>query len=598
MIKKLLFALCCMVVFGQNVSAQLMAIPPHASAYSGSVRGYWFTAPCAFTITGLKVSPEAGTGTQYIHVMKINDAVPVIYSVNSSNFTTLAYIQNAPNNVVQTVSISVNTGDIIGILGSTGSTTAQSYSAPATPFATTINGMATSLYRLLYQGTIISGPAPNYSWEQSAAISRIEMYYSVGPPVAPNCVSAPVSPANGATGICSGTKMLVWNKVSGATGYDVYFNTGGTATTLVSTNQVDTFYNATTSIGLHSWKIVPRNVTGLATGCNTFNFTTVAGITPTAEISISPNDTVCVNVPVTLTATITNGGTAPVYQWKRNNVNVGTNSPTYTDNAVLNNNNYKVVVTSNSTGCLTSATATSGQINVVILPTPVSTITPAGPTAFCQGGSVLLNAISGAASYQWLANNTPIATATNSSYVAMYSGYYKVLTTSPSNTCPSISDSVRVTVYQTPVPHINRTGNVLSTATYYANYQWYRDGHAISGATANTYTFANDGMFQVKVTDTAGCGGFSAYAPVNNLAVNGVSANDVRIYPNPAKEALYINAPVVVNVSVRSMDGKLVLRQNNATKLNIEKLATGVYSLYVTDKDDNLITVEKFTKTN
>ena len=444
-----------------------------------------------------------------------------------------------------------------------------------------------------WAGAAVPGPLAN---NNRGFIGYIT--FAPGIVTAPGCVSAPITPANNATTVCSGTTLLKWNKIAAATSYDVYLNTGtGTPTTIVSANQVDTFYNATTTVSPYVWKIIPKNSIGPATGCATFNFSTLLGVTPSVDITISPNDTVCVNVPVTLTATITNGGSAPVYQWKRNNVNVGTNSATYTDNAVLNNNNYKVVLTSNSTGCLTTNTATSNQINVVILPTPVSTITPGGPTAFCAGGSVLLSAQPGAASYQWLSNSTPIANATSSSYVAMYNGYYKVLVTSSTSGCPSISDSVRVTVYQTPVPHINRTGNVLSTASYYANYQWYRDGRVISGATANTYTFANDGMFQVKVTDTAGCSGFSAYAPVNNLAVNGISANDIKMYPNPASNIVYIEAPVPVNAAVRSMDGKLVLYQENVTKLDVSSFSDGVYSVSISDKDHQVIRTEKLTKT-
>src|SRR4051812_20722426 len=52
---------------GSTYAQTLLPIPAHSSIYSGLVRGYWFTAPTNFTITGLKVCMEAGTGLQYIH---------------------------------------------------------------------------------------------------------------------------------------------------------------------------------------------------------------------------------------------------------------------------------------------------------------------------------------------------------------------------------------------------------------------------------------------------------------------------------------------------------------------------------------------------
>jgi hypothetical protein len=165
----------------------LMPLPAHNSVFSGSVRGYWFIAPVSFTITGLKVAAEAGTGLQYIHVMKCHDPFPVPFGSQSSNFTTLTYISGAPNNVVQNVNLTVNAGDTIGILGSAG--TANSYSTSST-FTTTIAGNTISISRMGYQGSINTGPAPLY-WgigpTENGEISRVEMYYSTGP-----CTEPPV----------------------------------------------------------------------------------------------------------------------------------------------------------------------------------------------------------------------------------------------------------------------------------------------------------------------------------------------------------------------------------------------------------------------
>ena len=82
---KAVLSFLLLFTLNQSMGQTMMPLPPHASVYTGNVRGYWFTAPVNFTITGLRVSPQAGTGLQYIHVFKINDPVPVVYAANSSN---------------------------------------------------------------------------------------------------------------------------------------------------------------------------------------------------------------------------------------------------------------------------------------------------------------------------------------------------------------------------------------------------------------------------------------------------------------------------------------------------------------------------------
>lgn len=215
----------------------MIPLPPHSTVYTGSVRGYWFIAPTNFTIVGLRVSADAGTGNQFIHLMKINDPTPVLYPTASTNFTTLAYINNATYNVIQPVNIPVTTGDIIGVLGQSGTGISNSYSASATPFSATIGSFTIQLNRLLYQGGIQVSAAPNYSTEGAGTpISRVEIWYTTGPP-------CPTPSGLGATAITSTTATVSWGAVPGSAGYDyvVDQNAGnpsvsGTATTLTSIN--------------------------------------------------------------------------------------------------------------------------------------------------------------------------------------------------------------------------------------------------------------------------------------------------------------------------------------------------------------------------
>jgi hypothetical protein len=83
-----------------------------------------------------------------------------------------------------------------------------------------------------------------------------------------------------------------------------------------------------------------------------------------------------------------------------------------------------------------------------ILPENVATITAAGPTAICPGGSVVLNANTGVGlSYQWQLNGANISGATLSSYSAQQGGNYSCIVSS--NVCSTASNEILVSVSST-----------------------------------------------------------------------------------------------------------------------------------------------------
>src|SRR6185503_16825061 len=86
---------------------------------------------------------------------------------------------------------------------------------------------------------------------------------------------------------------------------------------------------------------------------------------------------------------------------------------------------------------------------VTVNPIPATpTITPAGPTTFCQGGSVTLNS-SSASGNQWYLDGNPIGGATSQAYIANASGSYTVVVTELG--CPSAASAATVvTVNPTP----------------------------------------------------------------------------------------------------------------------------------------------------
>ncbi|MES2763411.1 MAG: T9SS type A sorting domain-containing protein [Bacteroidota bacterium] len=128
-------------------------------------------------------------------------------------------------------------------------------------------------------------------------------------PTTPSCATYSL-PANSTT-VCPVSQTLSWSAIStpscGTVTYDVYFNSGATATTLVSSSQAGTTYptGALTAGTTYAWRIVPRNGTLTATGCSTFSFTATASPPNCISGAITPVDGSTMPCPLTATTNLT-----------------------------------------------------------------------------------------------------------------------------------------------------------------------------------------------------------------------------------------------------------------------------------------------------
>ncbi len=97
----------------------------------------------------------------------------------------------------------------------------------------------------------------------------------------------------------------------------------------------------------------------------------IAGITctPANPVSVSitanPSGSVCSGTTVSFTATPTNPGTTPSYQWIKNGTSVGINSAAYSDNTITNGSQITCIMTSNIT-CATGNPDTSNIITMTV----------------------------------------------------------------------------------------------------------------------------------------------------------------------------------------------------------------------------------------
>jgi hypothetical protein len=201
----------------------------------------------------------------------------------------------------------------------------------------------------------------------------------------------------------------------------------------VNGSNVGTNSSTYTTTGLTNGQVVTcimtSNMAGATNNPATSNSVTMVVTAPvTPAVSIASNDannTICSGQSITFTATPTNGGSTPTYQWQVNGSNVGTNSATYTTTGLTTGAVVTCTMTSSNT-CVTTSTANSSSITVTVNPTPST------PT-ITQNGVVLTS--SSATGNQWYLNGVLIPGATGQSYTATANGNYTVVVTS--NGCAS-----------------------------------------------------------------------------------------------------------------------------------------------------------------
>ncbi len=275
-------------------------------------------------------------------------------------------------------------------------------------------------------------------------------------------------------------------------------------------------------------------------------------VTPDLLPSISlvaSSTSICAGTPVTFTATATNGGSAPSYQWQVNGVNAGNNSATFTSGNLNNGDVVRVIMTSNA-NCASPATVTSNTITMNISAAVVpSVVHTASSTSICAGTPVTFTATATnggtAPSYQWQVNGVNAGTnsATFTSGNLNNGDAVRVIMTSNVGCVVSnnvISNVVLISVLQQVIPSININVSPSdicqgTLATFSSNvtnggtapiYQWQINGN---NAGNNSPTFATgilkDGdNVNVILTSNAPC-----------AIPNTINSNSIKIIIDPLK---------------------------------------------------------------
>ncbi len=267
----------------------------------------------------------------------------------------------------------------------------------------------------------------------------------------------------------------------------------------------------------------------------------------------------CPGTSTTFTATPTNGGTTPAYQWKVNGVNVGTNSATYTTSSLTNGQIVTCVMTSNMVG-VTGNPATSNAITMVVntVVTPsVSIALTTGTNPSCAGTPITFTATAvngGAApSYQWKVDG--VNTGTNSatfSTSALTNGQIVSCVMTSNALCVSSATATSNSITMTITPVANPTVTIAQTAgtnplctgasaTFTATvlnaistvYQWKVDG-VNSGSNSSTFTpvsLTTGQIISCDITSTPTCASFTSATIGTGTNLNATTSDLGVAYP-------------------------------------------------------------------
>jgi uncharacterized protein (TIGR02145 family) len=257
---------------------------------------------------------------------------------------------------------------------------------------------------------------------------------------------------------------------------------------------------------------------------------------------------------VTFTATPTNGGTSPQFQWKVNGINVGMNSPTYAYTPA--NGDQVTCVLTSDVPCPTGNPATSNIVTMIInnnLPAGVSI--SANPNPFCPGVTVSYTAtpVNGGSSplYQWKVNGSNQGTNSPNFSFSPQPGdtVWCVMTSNLSCVSGSPATSNKIVMVSSPVPVVTFTRCFDSVTTLNAKPIKLKGGIPLSGTYSGpgvnsstgvftpsiagigtktlTYTYTNFALCSAKKTMTIVVQSTPSFTCGNNLT----DIRDGKVYP-------------------------------------------------------------------
>lgn len=215
---------------------------------------------------------------------------------------------------------------------------------------------------------------------------------------------APTATLSGTATVCAGSSANLTVTLTGTSPWTLVYS--GSVNPIVinsSPYTISVTPSATTTYTLTS--LSDANCSG---GTVTGSAILTVSANSTASVSLTSSDadnSICSSNSVTFTATPTNGGASPSYQWFKNGSSIANSGNTYTTTGLADNDQVYVVMTSNASGCIVGSPASSNTITTEVHPSaPATPATISGTQSQCAGLTNQTYSISdvlNATSYTW-----------------------------------------------------------------------------------------------------------------------------------------------------------------------------------------------------
>ena len=337
--------------------------------------------------------------------------------------------------------------------------------------------------------------------------------------------------------------------------------------------------------------------TPITSTSNSMTMIVFPNVTPQVTIDSDVGDTICLGANVIFSAFPVNGGSAPIYQWKKNGIFVGTNASTYSNNLLISSDLIECLMTS-SAGCSLPESVSSNGISMTVnnAVVPSVSITSNVGTGICTGANVVFTATAvnggNAPTYLWKKNGLNVGNNSNTFSSNTLSNSDEITCTLTSNAvCPSPasvnSNSLIMTVNAYVSPSIIITANTGNTfceginVTFTAtpvnggnapSYQWKKNGVNV-GVNSNTYSdnaLVENDIILCMITSNASCViGNPATSNTKNITITRVPAIQ-NFTPTTASGGVGVtingtNFTGITSVKFNEINSSFVV--NNSTKI-------------------------------
>jgi hypothetical protein len=246
--------------------------------------------------------------------------------------------------------------------------------------------------------------------------------------------------------------------------------------------------------------------------------------------------------------------------------------------------------------------AYSNVLNLTVKPTPMSGTANISSNEICENNLITLS-LSGytpTATIQWQVSdnggmswtNIYGATTTPYNYLPSSAGTYQ-LRAIVTNNCGSVYSNI-LSLLVKPIPptptiyEISTNPIILQSSSTTGN-QWFNQNGPISGAIYQTYEVTANGTYYVIVT-LDGC----SSAPSNSIEVTGLSIysynkNNVKVYPNPAKDLINVISDInIQQIQLIDILGNLIISTDEIS-IDVSNYSDGIYQLIIIFDDNRLI---------